>query len=75
VIQVHDQHSVVTTNRTRPEEAMIGVLQTNGAFEVINAIRSPVSTSGCIPRSRNTLPAGWNGPRKRMAAKVKNHHD
>ena len=37
VIQIHDRHSVATTDGTRPEEAVIGVLHTSGAFEVINA--------------------------------------
>ena len=30
VLEIHDRHSVATTDGTRPEEAMIGVLLTNG---------------------------------------------
>jgi hypothetical protein len=37
VLQIHDRHSVATTDGTRPGEAGIGVLHASGAFEVINA--------------------------------------
>ena len=74
VLQIHDRHSVATTDGTRRGEAVIGVLHASGAFEVINASQV-ISASGCIPRSSNSWPTGWSGSRKRLAVKGKKLRD
>jgi len=46
---------VATTNGTRPEEAVIGVLRTNGVFEVINASLVASVSVGLHPKVKEQL--------------------
>ena len=55
VLQVHDRHSVATTDGTRPEEAVIGVLHTSGVFEVINASQVVSVSVGLHPKVKQQL--------------------
>ena len=55
VLQIHDRHSVATTDGTRPGEAVIGVLYTSGAFEVINASQVTSVSVGVHPKVKQQL--------------------
>ena len=55
MLQIHDRHSVATTDGTRPEEAVIGVLHTNGVFEVINARQVASVGVGLHPKVKEQL--------------------
>jgi hypothetical protein len=55
VLQIHDRHSVATTDGTRPGEAVIGVLHTSGAFEVINASQIASVSVGLHPKVEQQL--------------------
>jgi hypothetical protein len=55
VIQVHDRHSVATTDGTRPGEAVIGVLHHSGAFEVVNAGQVLSVSVGLHPKVKQEL--------------------
>ena len=55
VLQIHDRHSVATTDGTRPGEAVIGVLHTSGAFEVINASQVTSISVGVHPKVKQQL--------------------
>jgi len=54
VLQIHDRHSVATTDGTRPGEAVIGVLHTSGAFEVINASQVTSISVGVHPKVKQS---------------------
>jgi hypothetical protein len=55
VLQIHDRHSVATTDGTRLGEAVIGVLHTSGAFEVINASQVTSVSVGLHPKVKQQL--------------------
>jgi hypothetical protein len=55
IIQIHDRHSVATTDGSRPEEAVIGVLHATGAFEVINSNQVACISVGLHPKVKEHL--------------------
>ena len=64
VIQIHDRHSVATTDGTRPGEAVNGVLHTSGAFEVINASQVASVSVGVHPKVGQQLASRMEWPKK-----------
>jgi hypothetical protein len=55
VVQIYDRHSVATTEGSRPEEGVIGVLHTTGSFEVINANQVISVSVGVHPQVKERL--------------------
>jgi hypothetical protein len=55
VLQIHVRHLVATTDGSRPGEAVIGVLLTRGAFEVVNASQVTSVSVGLHPKVKQQL--------------------
>jgi hypothetical protein len=71
VLQIHDRHSVATTDGSRPGEAVIGVLHTSGAFEVINASQVVSVSAGLHPKVQQQLASRMERVRERFGAEGK----
>jgi hypothetical protein len=69
VIQIHDRHLVATTDDTRPGEAVIGVLHTSGAFEVINASQVASVSVGVHPKVKQQLASRMEWAKKTFGDK------
>jgi hypothetical protein len=69
VIQIQDRHLVATTDDTRPGEAVIGVLHTSGAFEVINASQVASVSVGVHPKVKQQLASRMEWAKKTFGDK------
>jgi hypothetical protein len=71
VLQIYDRHSVATTDGTRPGDAVIGVLHTNGVFEVISASQVASVSVGLHPKVKQQLTSRMDRAKKRFGGQAK----
>jgi hypothetical protein len=71
VLQIHDRHSVATTDGTRRGEAVIGVLHASGAFEVINASQVTSVSVGVDPTVKQQLASRMEWAKKTFGGERK----
>ena len=68
IIQIHDRHSVATTDGTHHGEAVIGVLYGKGSFELINANQIASVSVGLHPKVKQELAARMQRAKKSLEA-------
>jgi hypothetical protein len=74
VIQIHDRHSVATTIGTRLEEGMIGILDSDGIFDVINAKAVATVSVGVLPKVKERLDRRMKRAKKTFGGEGKEAH-